>query len=76
MRTAEGNDALAYVNQRGRASPNRRLKFCAAECVPDTPAKPRHEKHHDLVRSALSTSFRRKARGGSLAARAVRVPNL
>ncbi len=50
MRTADGNDALAYVDREGRSITESQLEILsAAECRPDTPAQPHHECHHDLV---------------------------
>jgi superfamily II DNA or RNA helicase len=54
VRTAEGNDAIAWVDKHGNPvteSPFAILK--AAECEPDTPALPRHDSHHDLVRQGV-----------------------
>jgi superfamily II DNA or RNA helicase len=54
VRTAEGNDALAWVDGQGHPvteSPFAILK--AAECEPDTPALPRQDSHHDLVRQGV-----------------------
>ena len=54
VRTAEGNDALAWVDRHGNPvteSPFTILK--AAECEPNTPALPRHDSHHDLVRQGV-----------------------
>ena len=52
LRTAEGNDALAWVDKRGGSSVTE-SQFAilkAAECAPDTPALPRHDNHHDWSR--------------------------
>jgi hypothetical protein len=54
VRTAEDNDALAWVDKGGNPvteSPFAILK--AAECEPDTPALPRHDSHHALVRQGV-----------------------
>ena len=50
MRTGDGNDALAYVDQKGRSITESQIEILStAECKPDTPAEPHHEKHHELV---------------------------
>jgi hypothetical protein len=50
MKTAEGNDALAWVNKDGHNVTQSQLKILdMARCAPDTPALPRHPQHHDLV---------------------------
>ena len=50
MRTADGNDALAYVDQNGDSITESQFEIlAAAECAPDTPAQPRHDDHHRLV---------------------------
>ena len=50
MRTADGNDALAYVDRKGESITESQLAIlAAAECRPDTPAQPHHESHHRLV---------------------------
>jgi superfamily II DNA or RNA helicase len=54
VRTADGNDALAWVDEEGRTvteSQHEILK--AAACEPPTPALPRLENHHALVRQAV-----------------------
>ncbi len=68
LRTADDNDALAYVGRDGVSiteSPIEILK--AAQCVPDTPAHPRHEEHHQLV-AAGAKHIAQRARniGGQL----------
>ena len=41
MRTADGNDALAYVDRKGHSITESQLEILsAAECRPDTPAQP------------------------------------
>ena len=50
MRTAEGTDALAWIDKQGRSVTQSQLTILnAAECPPSTPALPRHPQHHDLV---------------------------
>jgi superfamily II DNA or RNA helicase len=51
LRTAEGNDALAWVDKNGNNVTQSQFEILkAAECLPDTPASPRQENHHQLVR--------------------------
>ena len=50
MRTGEGNDALAWVDQNGESVTESQFSILqAAACEPDTPALPPLEEHHDLV---------------------------
>ena len=68
MRTADGNDALAYVDREGRSITESQIEILsAAECEPDTPAQPRHESHHDLVAAGVRHVVREEKRvGGQL----------
>ena len=68
MRTADGNDALAYVDREGRSITESQLEILsAAECGPDTPGLPRHEHHHDLVAEGVRHVVREEKRmGGQL----------
>ncbi len=68
MRTADGNDALAYVDREGRSITESQLEILsAAECRPDTPAQPRHESHHRLVAKGVSHMVKEEKRvGGQL----------
>ena len=51
MRTAEANDALAWMDRDGNSVTESQFEILrAAECLPNTPALARHETHHDLVR--------------------------
>ena len=53
MRTSQGNDALAWMDREGGSVTESQFEILqAAECKPNTPALPRHETHHDLVRKA------------------------
>jgi len=53
MRTAEGNDALAWVDKNGKNITQSQYEILkAAECLPTTPALSRAENHHELVRRA------------------------
>jgi hypothetical protein len=54
LRTAEGNDSLAWIDQDGKSVTQSQLKILqAAACAPDTPAIPRHEQHHALVQRGV-----------------------
>ena len=53
MRTTQDNDALAWMDREGGSVTESQFEILrAAECKPNTPALPRHETHHDLVRKA------------------------
>ena len=68
MRTADGNDALAYVDREGRSITESQLEILsAAECRSDTPAQPHHESHHQLVEEGVKHVVREEKRvGGQL----------
>ena len=68
MRTADGNDALAYVDHEGRSITESQLEILsAAECKPDTPAQPRHETHHELAAEGVNHMVSEEKRvGGQL----------
>ena len=68
MRTADGNDALAYVDREGKSITESQLEILsAAECGPDTPAQPHHESHHQLVEEGVKHVAREEKRvGGQL----------
>jgi len=54
LRTAEGNDALAWIDKDGKSVTESQFAVLkAAECEPATPALPRHEKHHELVQKGV-----------------------
>jgi superfamily II DNA or RNA helicase len=54
MRTADGNDALAWIDGEGKSVTQSQLSILrAAECFPDTPALPRQERHHELVEAGV-----------------------
>jgi hypothetical protein len=54
MRTSDSNDALAWVDDKGGIVTESPLEVLrAAECRPDTPAQPRAENHHDIVRMGV-----------------------
>lgn len=68
LRTAEGNDALAYIDKEGRSITESQFEILKiAECAPKTTAYPRHEKHHDLVQQSVRHIVREEKRvGGQL----------
>ena len=72
LRTAGGNDALAWVDQQGRSVTESQFAILkAAECVPHTPALPRQENHHELVRCGVELiADEERATGGQLGPRA------
>lgn len=72
LRTAGGNDALAWVDQRGRSVTESQFAILkAAECSPNTPALPRQENHHELVRHGVELiADEERAIGGQLGPRA------
>jgi superfamily II DNA or RNA helicase len=54
LRTAEDNDALAWLDTQGRVVTESQLDILrAAACGPETPALPRLERHHELVHQAV-----------------------
>lgn len=68
MRTAQGHDALAWMAQSGQSVTESQFEILrTAECLADTPALPRHETHHDLVRKAADhIAHEEKEVGGQL----------
>ena len=68
VRTADGNDALAYVDREGRSITESQLEILSiAECSPDTSAQPHHETHHHLVEEGVKHVVREEKRvGGQL----------
>lgn len=54
VRTAEGNDALAWIDTNGNPITESQFELLkAAECLPDTLGLPRRENHHQLVETAV-----------------------
>ncbi|HRZ17987.1 MAG TPA: NgoFVII family restriction endonuclease, partial [Candidatus Hydrogenedentes bacterium] len=54
LRTGEGSDALAWMDRDGNSVTESQFTILrAAECAPDTPALPRHPKHHDMVAAGV-----------------------
>jgi superfamily II DNA or RNA helicase len=68
LRTGEGNDALAWVDTKGNNITESQFEILkAAECSPDTPALPRQDNHHDLVRKGVEfIAAEEKTVGGQL----------
>jgi superfamily II DNA or RNA helicase len=68
VRTAEGNDALAWVDKDGNSITESQFAILkAAACVPETPALPRRDDHHDLVRHGVELiAAEEKSVGGQL----------
>lgn len=68
IRTGQGNDALAWVDRSGNSVSESQYKILkAAACRPDTPALPRHDKHHWLVQTAVEQIIEEeKSTGGQL----------
>ena len=57
LRTAHDNDALVWLDRAGRSVTESQFDILrAARCCPDTPALPRHETHHALVRQAAQNA--------------------
>ena len=54
LRTAEGNDSLAWVDRGGSSITESQFEILkAAECKPEARALPRQENHHQLVRKGV-----------------------
>jgi len=54
MRTGEGNDALAWIDQKGGSVTESQFEILkAAKCRPNTAAILRHENHHELVKKGV-----------------------
>jgi superfamily II DNA or RNA helicase len=54
LRTADGNDALTWIDKSGNSVTESQLAILkAAECSPQTPALERHDNHHELVCKAV-----------------------
>ena len=68
MRTAQGHDALAWMDRNGQSVTESQFDILrSAECPADTPALARHETHHDLVRKAAEHIAREEKQvGGQL----------
>jgi hypothetical protein len=68
MRTAEGNDALVWVDKEGNSVTESQLAILkAAECTPKTPTLPRQDYHHALVQKGVELIVsEEKSMGGQL----------
>lgn len=68
LRTAEGNDALARIDKNCDSVTESQFEILkAAECLPSTPALPRQEKHHELVKRGVELILEEeKSVGGQL----------
>ena len=68
LRTAEGNDALAWVDKRGNSVTESQFTILkVAECEPSIPAIPRHDDHHEMVAKGVKLIVEtEKSVGGQL----------
>lgn len=68
LRSAAGNDALAWVDSEGRnVTLSQLMVLLAASCQPDTQALPRRDDHHELVRHGLEhLAAEERTHGGQL----------
>ena len=68
VRTADDNDALAWVDEEGRTITESQHEILrAAACDPDTPGLPRLATHHELVRKGVELiSTEQRTAGGAL----------
>jgi SNF2 family DNA or RNA helicase len=68
VKTAEGNDSLVWMNQKGQSVTQSQLAVLrAAECLPETPAIPRNSQHHELVKKGIEHIIQEeKVVGGQL----------
>jgi superfamily II DNA or RNA helicase len=68
VKSPEGNDHLAWVGVNGKTVTESQFTVLrAAECLPDSPAIPRLENHHDLVAQGLHLAVSQdRAVGGGL----------
>lgn len=68
LKTAEGNDALARIDGEGNSITESQFEILkVAECLPETPALPRQEKHHELVKKGVELILEEeKSVGGQL----------
>ncbi len=68
MRTAQGNDALTWMDEAGNLVTQSQLTILkAAACTADTPALPRTEQHHALTEKGLAHAMQEeRSSGGAL----------
>ncbi len=65
VRTADGNDALAWVDEQGRTVTESQHEILrAAACEPATPTLPRLASHHTLVQQAVTGIQKEQANTG------------
>ena len=71
MKSAEGTDALAWLDEGGRPVTQSQYAILrAAECSPPTPIRPRHPRHHELVAQAVTLmQLEEQNSGGQLGSR-------
>jgi hypothetical protein len=68
MRTAQDNDALAWMDEGGNyVTQSQFAVLKTAACAPGTPALPRQERHHELTRQGIEHIVKEeKSSGGAL----------
>jgi superfamily II DNA or RNA helicase len=68
LKTPDGTDALVRMDKDGKSITESQYAILkAAECAPNTPAIPRYEKHHELVKKAVQLVLEEeKSVGGQL----------
>ena len=68
LRTDQGNDALAWVNENGQPVTQSQFTILkAAACAADTPALPRTDKHHAFTQQGMAhIAEEEKTSGGAL----------
>ncbi len=68
LRTAEGNDALTWIDKDGNLVTDAQYGILkAAECAPNTPPQTRQDNHHELVRVGVENIVKdEKSFGGNL----------
>ena len=68
LRTGDGNDALAWVDEHGNSVTESQFEILrTAECGPNTPALPRSSNHHALVAKAMELiNDQERVTGGQL----------
>ena len=68
LRTAKGNDALAWVNTEGKSVTESQFAILkAADCSPGEPAVPRDDRHHEMVAQGVKLIVEtEKSVGGQL----------
>ncbi len=65
LKTADGNDALAWMDEKGTSVTESQLTILkAAECSPDTPPMERREDHHELVQKAVEQIIKEEKTSG------------